>query len=182
MQMEGNVVRLCEEWCCGCLLHVQCTPQGIRSGNVPYHLHTGVQGFWEWLNRDHDRAARFDMAMLAVNHFGGSAVVNTYSWGQFDCVVDVAGGVGGFMADLMTKVPQLKHGVVFDLAQNIQRAKKVCVSVMCASTWRQPLCWSRHGCRWHSSCQPRQSMACSPAQPSCQWSQRGVHMIAAAWH
>lgn len=99
--------------------------EGIRSGNVPYQLHTGGQGFWEWSNSDPNRAARFDMAMLAVNHYGGSAVVNTYSWGQFDCVVDVAGGVGGFMADLMTKVPQLKHGVVFDLAQNIQRAKKL---------------------------------------------------------
>jgi hypothetical protein len=63
--------------------------------------------------------------MVAVNHYGGSAVVNTYPWGHFDCVVDVAGGVGGFMADVMRKVPGLSKGVVFDLASNINRAKEV---------------------------------------------------------
>lgn len=63
--------------------------------------------------------------MVAVNHYGGGAVVNTYPWGHYDCVVDVAGGVGGFMADVMRKVPGLSKGVVFDLASNINRAKEV---------------------------------------------------------
>jgi len=101
--------------------------------------------------------------MLAVNHYGGSAVVNTYSWGQFDCVVDVAGGVGGFMADLMTKVPQLKHGVVFDLAQNIQRAKKVCVSCPACINMASALCQSRSACWWHSCQQHVPVMTCGPA-------------------
>lgn len=99
--------------------------QGIRTGTIPYKLHTGGQGFWEWSADDATRATRFDLAMMAVNHYGGSAVVHTYGWGQFDCMVDIAGGVGGFIADVMTKVPSLKQGVVFDLASNINRAKEV---------------------------------------------------------
>lgn len=102
-----------------------CCVQGIRTGTIPYELHTGGKGFWEYCAADPTRAARFDHAMVAVNHFGGSAVVHTYPWGHHDCVIDVAGGVGGFMVDVLRKVPGLKKGVVFDLASNIERAKEV---------------------------------------------------------
>lgn len=100
-------------------------PQGIRSGVTPYKLHSGGEGFWDTLKSNPQAAARFDQAMVQDNHFGGSAVVNTVAWGQYSRVIDVAGGVGGFMAELMHRVPGLKQGVVFDLPGNIDRAKKV---------------------------------------------------------
>jgi hypothetical protein len=100
-------------------------PQGIRTSTIPHNLHTGGQDYWTWTFSDPARAARFDHAMVAVNHFGGSAVVNTYPWGQYDCVVDVAGGVGGFMADLLATHTGLKQGLVLDLPSNISRAQQV---------------------------------------------------------
>lgn len=63
--------------------------------------------------------------MLAVSNIGGGAVVRGYPWRQFEAVIDVAGGLGGFMAQLLSAVPSIRHGVVLDQPAQIKAARKV---------------------------------------------------------
>eukprot|EP00879_Flechtneria_rotunda_P033888 GHRR01037754.1.p1 GENE.GHRR01037754.1~~GHRR01037754.1.p1 ORF type:complete len:144 (-),score=16.97 GHRR01037754.1:164-595(-) len=62
--------------------------------------------------------------MHKINQIGGTAVANSRVWRRFDHVTDVAGGVGGFMADILDLNLHLR-GVVFDQASQIESAHKV---------------------------------------------------------
>jgi ubiquinone/menaquinone biosynthesis C-methylase UbiE len=61
---------------------------------------------------------------LQKRHIGGTALVTGYPWGKFNTIVDVAGGVGTFTADLLAAHPSLK-GIVLDQSQQIERGKQV---------------------------------------------------------
>lgn len=98
--------------------------QGIKTGKVPFELWSGGQTFWQHLEANPRHATTFDAAMHEVNQFGGAAVALNYPWSNFDCVVDVAGGVGGFLADILRNNPRL-NGVLFDQPAPIGRAKMV---------------------------------------------------------
>jgi hypothetical protein len=87
--------------------------------------------------------------MLAVNHFGGSAVVHTYPWGQYDCVVDVAGGVGAFLAELLATHSGLRQGVVLDLPSNINRTQQVGVQEVVDSVLVPCRAYAPWVCRTH---------------------------------
>jgi hypothetical protein len=100
------------------------TLQGIRTGKVPFELWSGGQTFWQHLEANPRHAATFDAAMHEVNQFGGTAVAINYPWSRFDCVVDVAGGVGGFLADILRSNAKLQ-GVLFDQPAQIGRAEAV---------------------------------------------------------
>ena len=51
-------------------------------------------------------------------------VVKQYNWGQYDMVVDVGGGSGHFVMELLRNYPRLK-GVVVDQSEQIARGKEV---------------------------------------------------------
>jgi ubiquinone/menaquinone biosynthesis C-methylase UbiE len=61
---------------------------------------------------------------LQKRHTGGTSLVVGYPWDRFDTIIDVAGGVGTFTADLLASHPKLK-AVVLDQQQQIARGKKV---------------------------------------------------------
>eukprot|EP00775_Hariotina_reticulata_P008532 gene8532-8714_t len=80
--------------------------------------------FWEHLSVNERHAATFDVAMLQKRHTGGTSLVVGYPWDRFDTIIDVAGGVGTFTADLLASHPKLK-AVVLDQQQQIARGKKI---------------------------------------------------------
>ncbi|GBF91577.1 hypothetical protein Rsub_04317 [Raphidocelis subcapitata] len=93
--------------------------EGIRRGAVPFELSPaskGGAGFWAALAADERRAAAFDGAMRAVDHFAGAPVT-------FDRVVDIAGGTGHFLARLLRRCPRLR-GTLFDQPAQIARARE----------------------------------------------------------
>lgn len=98
--------------------------QGLRSGKVPFEMWSGGKTFWQHISSSPRHAATFDGAMHNVNQIGGTAVAAVYPWRKLDCVIDVAGGVGGFMADILQANSKLQ-GVVFDQPGQISRAVKV---------------------------------------------------------
>ena len=99
--------------------------QGIKSNTTPFELWSeGGFDFWTHLRRSPRHAATFDGAMRACNHTGGKMVVQQYNWGQYDLVVDVGGGSGHFVMELLRNYPRLK-GVVVDQKEQIARGKEV---------------------------------------------------------
>eukprot|EP00879_Flechtneria_rotunda_P017666 GHRR01018518.1.p2 GENE.GHRR01018518.1~~GHRR01018518.1.p2 ORF type:complete len:248 (+),score=69.50 GHRR01018518.1:1346-2089(+) len=98
--------------------------QGLKIGKVPFELWSGGKTYWQHIKDSPRHAATFNTAMHQINQIGGTAVANSRVWRQFDHVIDVAGGVGGFMADILDLNLHLR-GVVFDQASQIESAHKV---------------------------------------------------------
>eukprot|EP00877_Chromochloris_zofingiensis_P006638 jgi/Chrzof1/2227/Cz11g07130.t1 len=97
--------------------------QGLVQGVTPYELYSGGVTFWDHLNTDEAFGTVFDEAMQAQKWLGSVAVVSDYRWGQYHTVIDIAGGIGGFLAELLQHYPQLQ-GVLLDLEQPVQRGKQ----------------------------------------------------------
>eukprot|EP00879_Flechtneria_rotunda_P012946 GHRR01013519.1.p1 GENE.GHRR01013519.1~~GHRR01013519.1.p1 ORF type:complete len:436 (+),score=106.88 GHRR01013519.1:320-1627(+) len=98
--------------------------EGLKIGKVPFELWSGGKTYWQHIKDSPRHAATFNTAMHQINQIGGTAVANSRVWRQFDHVIDVAGGVGGFMADILDLNLHLR-GVVFDQASQIESAHKV---------------------------------------------------------
>src|SRR5215472_1177512 len=70
--------------------------------------------FYEHLTREPQVGSLFDRTMASEGPFRHSPAVEAYDFGQFKTVVDVGGGNGALMAEILKVYPQ-PSGVVFDL-------------------------------------------------------------------
>lgn len=75
-------------------------------------------GFWDWLGDQPGERASFDRAM------GGSKEVRVdqlagLEWRDGETVVDVGGGNGAFLLQLLARLPALR-GIVFDLPETVR--------------------------------------------------------------
>lgn len=85
---------------------------------------SGGARFWAHLGAHPDQAATFDAAMHVMSHLGGAAAVAGVAWGRYGRVVDVGGGVGGFLAAILERHAGL-HGLLLDQPGPVARAQKV---------------------------------------------------------
>jgi hypothetical protein len=75
-------------------------------------------GFWEWLAEHPDERAAFDAAMAGER---GSAAerLAALDWRDGELVVDVGGGNGALLAELIGRRPELR-GIVVDLPETVR--------------------------------------------------------------
>lgn len=85
----------------------------VRTGEAGYPVQFG-NDFWADLSAHPERSAGFDQRMGADIAVRGPDVVAGYDWGALRCVVDVGGGDGSLLIELLHKFPDLR-GVVVDL-------------------------------------------------------------------
>jgi O-methyltransferase domain len=88
-----------------------------RTGAVTFPDTFGT-GFWPWLAEHPEQRAIFDRAM------GGGKQVNAdrlaaLEWADGDVVVDVGGGNGSLLVELLRRRPGL-HGVILDLPETVR--------------------------------------------------------------
>lgn len=95
----------------------------MKDGKIPFELSLG-KPFWQHITDSPRHAQTFDLAMAQINQLGGPAVAAQYPFSGYDTVIDVAGGVGGFLVNILSKHEGPK-GVLFDQPAQIERAKKV---------------------------------------------------------
>ena len=90
-------------------------------GNLLHSVRTGetafvaVHGVDPWLYRSTrpEESAVFDRAMASLTALVSKAVIAAYDFGDFGVVVDVGGGTGAFLADILASNPGVR-GVLFD--------------------------------------------------------------------
>lgn len=70
--------------------------------------------FLEMATRDPDGAALFNDAMASLSGPVNTAVVKAYDFSRFDTVVDVGGGYGALLLEILAANPRLR-GVLFDI-------------------------------------------------------------------
>jgi SAM-dependent methyltransferase len=98
----------------GNLLHA------VRSGDTAFnHVHS--TGVWEHRANNPEEAGIFDRAMASLTGGFGAAVVAACDFSRFANVVDVGGGNGTFLADILAAHPHVQ-ATLFDQPHVIARA------------------------------------------------------------
>ena len=115
--LDGFGGRMAHAW--GTLL------SAVRSGGPAYHEAFGL-GFWEDLDAHPDIAAGFDALMGPAGHGvpDPNVLVDPADWASVSTVVDVGGGTGGLLAEVLRARPQVR-GTLVDLPRTVAGSGEV---------------------------------------------------------
>ena len=95
----------------------------IETGESAFqHVHGADP--WEYRARDHEESEIFDRAMTDLTRASARALLDSYDFGRFGVVVDVAGGRGALIAALLGEYPSLR-GVLFDQPHVVAGAAEI---------------------------------------------------------
>src|SRR5713101_4603265 len=97
----------------------------VRSGKPAYHEAFGL-GFWDDLDANPNIAASFDALMGPAGHGvpDPQILVNPADWESVKSVVDVGGGTGALLAEILRNQPKVR-GTLVDLPRTIARSGEV---------------------------------------------------------
>ena len=95
-----------------------------------HSVHSGLPAFdkvfgqprFDWLADHADEAALFQQAMIALSQGANEAVAEAYDFGRFARLVDVGGGHGQLLSEILKRHSHLS-GVLFDLPAGVQTAR-----------------------------------------------------------
>lgn len=106
-------------------------PHTVRTGECAFDRAVG-KPFFDYL-RDHpDRARVFDGAMTGVHGPETAPMLDAYDFSGFACVVDVGGGNGSTLLELLRRF-EAPRGIVFDLPDVAAHAADVLGASDCAA-------------------------------------------------
>ncbi len=94
---------------------------GVKTGEHAFRLEHGV-GVWEYRQRDPDEVAVFNRAMNSVSGSISPAVVAGYDFSSPATVVDVGGGGGLLLTEILKANPGTR-GILFDLPGTVEDAR-----------------------------------------------------------
>jgi hypothetical protein len=117
LDLEGIGGRMAHAW--GTLL------SAVRSGKPAYHEAFG-RGFWEDLEAHPEVAASFDALMGTAGHGvpDWHVLADEAGWESVRTVVDVGGGTGALLAEILRARPEVR-GTLVDLPGPVARSSEV---------------------------------------------------------
>ncbi|HEY9848993.1 MAG TPA: methyltransferase [Leptolyngbyaceae cyanobacterium] len=90
--------------------------------NQPAVTHAfGINNLYEYFDRDGEAGELFNKAMVNLTMNFHLPLLRKYDFSRFTKVVDLAGGQGALIAEILKANPHLK-GVLFDLPQAVEQA------------------------------------------------------------
>jgi 2,7-dihydroxy-5-methyl-1-naphthoate 7-O-methyltransferase len=97
----------------------------VRSGKPAYHEAFG-RGFWEDLDAHPEIAASFDALMGPAGHGvpDWRVLVDAADWESVRTVVDVGGGTGALLAEILRARPEVR-GTLVDLPRTVARSGEI---------------------------------------------------------
>jgi orsellinic acid C2-O-methyltransferase len=95
----------------------------VRTGRQTFSTAHGAD-FWSYLAGHPRDQADFDQAMAAGSIERARAVLATFTFDGLETIVDVGGGTGRFLAELVAAVPHIR-GVLADRAEVVAGAGEV---------------------------------------------------------
>ena len=101
----------------GDLLH------SIKSGESASQFTHGVDA-WTYRMRHPEEQAVFNSAMTGTSRSQARAVLEAYDFSRFGCVVDVGGGQGLLLKEILLACP-MTRGILFDQPQTVASADQV---------------------------------------------------------
>jgi len=95
----------------------------IRTGESAFsHVH-GVP-FFQYLKGNDDIQQRFDEAMARISDSDDAAIASAYDFARFKRIVDVGGGRGGLLVQILQRAPDAV-GVLFEQPQVVEVATRL---------------------------------------------------------
>src|SRR5205085_5658679 len=88
------------------------------SATAPTFPHRFGTGFWEWLADHPAQRAAFDRAMAGERGQPADRLA-ALDWRDGEVAVDVGGGNGALLVELIRRRPELR-GIVFDLPETVR--------------------------------------------------------------
>ncbi|MCE3203184.1 acetylserotonin O-methyltransferase [Paenibacillus sonchi] len=92
----------------------------IQTGKPAFEKVFGEQWYGNHEMKD-NYLQTMDKAMEIYSRMSLPALLASYPFGQYDVIVDVAGGLGQLISGVLQSVPEAK-GILFDLPETIERA------------------------------------------------------------
>jgi hypothetical protein len=93
----------------------------VRSGNSGYTVAHG-RTFWQYCEENPDFAATFGQAMSRWSDLHARVLIGAYDFGRFGTVLDVGGGEGRLLIEILTRHPG-ERGVLYERSETMPRAK-----------------------------------------------------------
>jgi len=112
----------------GNLLH------SIKSGESASEFTHGKDA-WTYRMQHPEEQAVFNSAMTGNSRSEAQAVLEAYNFSRFDCIVDVGGGQGLLLKEILLAYPTAR-GILFDQPQVIASAHQVPISAELAQRYR----------------------------------------------
>ena len=100
-----------------------CFPDALASGKTAFDLHHG-QSLFEYLGVRPDTALRFNRAMQSVAQILYPAIPDAVDWSQAKEVMDIGGGTGFLLAEILRRHGHLK-GALFDVPGVVADARRL---------------------------------------------------------
>lgn len=94
----------------------------VKTGETAFSYQFGQEAF-PYLAQNDEAANIFNEAMTSVSARDNAALMAAYDFSEADCVVDVGGGYGTLLMEVLKNHPDMK-GVLFDQPAVIEGAKK----------------------------------------------------------
>lgn len=94
----------------------------VQTGETTFD-HVFGTGVWQYRAQNPEHAKLFDEAMANLTGINNTAVLSSYRFSRFEKIVDVGGGDGGLLIEILQANPSVK-GVLFDLPHVAEKAKK----------------------------------------------------------
>lgn len=95
--------------------------EAIRSGEAGMRAAHG-SSFWEYLADHPETAAAFNAVMSSASALRARALAQGYDFSKYECLVDVGGGEGSLVREVLRARPRLR-AVVFDLPGVSEKAR-----------------------------------------------------------
>lgn len=95
----------------------------VETGETAFDHQFGMSN-WQYRLQNSEADQVFNEAMSEGTRASTAAIVKTYDFAPFDCIVDVGGGQGALLASILRANPSAR-GVLFDLEQAVAGAKEL---------------------------------------------------------
>jgi len=95
--------------------------ESVRTGQTAFDRRFGKQLF-EFLAENAEAGQVFNRAMTSISSPHVPAIAEAYDFSRFRCMLDIAGGVGHVLAEVLRRNPQMR-GILFDLPYAVDAAR-----------------------------------------------------------
>ena len=94
---------------------------GVKTGEIAFDNFFGVD-VWKYFQQNPEDAAVFNDSMSGMTAAANEAIKSAYDFSGFETVIDIGGGHGGLITEILKNNPEVK-GVLFDAPTVIDGAR-----------------------------------------------------------
>lgn len=93
----------------------------IKTGRPAFNHHYGI-GYFDYIAKNRQLSESFDLGMANLSAKEDCLIANSFDFSPYRSIVDLGGGIGGLLAEILKKNPS-SDGVVYELPHLMDRVE-----------------------------------------------------------